>query len=142
MAEDKQIGQLENGGTVQATDKIPVERGTTNAFVTVGTAGTKAATDATKDKVASVNGSTTAGHLAVFTDGLGTVGDGGEPDAIITGAPVLTPPALTTDLIPILRGGQIYLTTIEEVLAAQSPSGGAGQFDFSDTQNSAFTAII
>lgn len=139
---DKTISQLTDGGTVQTGDDIPAVRSGANVKVSVGSAGTRAASDPTKDSVASIDGATTPGHLAVFSDTAGTIEGGGLPSAIITGATVLTPPALTTDYIPIVRGGQIYLTTIEEVLAAQSPSGDGGQYDFSDSQNSAYAAII
>jgi hypothetical protein len=141
MAEDKQIGQLDPGGTVQLADKIPVERGATNVYVAVAPAGTKAVSDASKDTLASVDGATAAGHLAVFTDQSGTVGDGGEPGAVVTDA---TPLALvlTTDLLPVVRGGVIYLATVAAVLGAQPPSGTGGQYDFSDPVNSAYAAII
>jgi hypothetical protein len=139
---DQTISQLTDGGTVQTTDQIPVTRSGSNRRVAIGSAGTKAASDATKDKVASVDGSTTPGHMAVFSDDDGTVEDGGLPSAIITGATLITPPVLTTDYVPIVRGGQIYLTTVEELLNAQAPAGEGGQFDFSDSQNSAYAAII
>ena len=143
MAEtNKFIGELDDGGTIQTGDVIPVERGSANYRVVVGTAGTKAASDAAKDTVASVDGSTTPGHLAVFSDDSGTVEDGGLPGAYLTEAPVVTPPVLTTDFVPIVRGGQVYLTTVEELLAAQPPAGEGGQYDFTDPQNSAYAAII
>ena len=139
---DKTISQLTDGGTVQAGDSIPAVRSGSNVKVAVGSAGTRSASDATKDKVASVNGTTTVGNLAVFTDPNGTVGNGGAPGAIITAATTITPPVLTTDYVPIVRGGQIYLTTVDEILNAQTPSGGGGQYDFSDADNSAYAAII
>lgn len=143
MAEtNKFIGELDDGGTIQAADKIPVERGEENYYAVVGTAGTKAASDATKDKVASVNGTTTIGHLAVFSDEFGTIENGGTPSGGVVNATLITPPVLTTDLVPVIRGGQIYLATVDEILNAQAPSGGGGQFDFSDSQNSAYAAII
>lgn len=148
MAELNQfIGDLPSGGTVRAGDKIPVEREDTpgtpeNFYVTSGTAGTKAASDDDQDTVASVSGSTSAGHLAVFADASGTIGDGGLPGAAVTDATPLTPPVLTTDLVPIIRGGVIYLATVDELLNAQPPAGAGGQFDFSDPANSALAALI
>lgn len=141
------IGDLTPGGTVQAGDKIPVEREVTpgtpdNFYVTTGTAGTKAASDNAADTVASVSGATNAGHLAIFADTAGTIADGGLPAAIITAATLLTPPVLTIDLLPIVRGGQVYLVSVGDLLSAQPPAGEGGQYDFSDSQNSAYAAII
>lgn len=50
---------------------------TSRANLGLGTAATKAASDNTKPVVASVTGSFTVGHLAVFADTAGTVEDGG-----------------------------------------------------------------
>ncbi len=47
------------------------------AFTTVGTAATKAASDAAQSTLASVLGSVTTNHLAVFADTAGTIKDGG-----------------------------------------------------------------
>jgi hypothetical protein len=141
MAEDKTIDQLDDGGIVRVTDSIPVSREGVDVRAVVASAATKAASDATKDALASVNGVTQVGHLAVFSDTGGTIEDGGAVGAIITEATMLTL-ILTTDLIPVVRGGVIYLATVDAVLNAQAPSGGGGQFDFSDPINSAFAAII
>lgn len=46
-----------------------------------GTAAQKNVTDYTKSLVTSVNGATTIGHLAVFSDTVGTIQDGGAPSA-------------------------------------------------------------
>ncbi|MBP3955400.1 hypothetical protein J8F10_08915 [Gemmata sp. G18] len=135
---DTYIGDLPDGGTVQATDDIPVERSAENFRVRVGTAGTKAASDASKDKLASVNGATVVGNLAVFSDEDGTIADGGAPGAIITGATTLSP-VLTTDQTIVIRGGQIYLVTVADLLDAEDPNAG-GQFDFSNPINSALAA--
>jgi hypothetical protein len=109
--------------------------------VTVGTAAAKAASDSSKDTLASVDGATTPGHLAVFSDAEGTVEDGGIPGGVIVNAPLLSP-VLTTDLVPFVRGGQIYLATAAQFLAAQAPPSGEGQYDFSSVDNSAYAAII
>jgi len=137
---DTYIGDLPDGGLVQTGDAIPAERAEENFRVVVGSAAAKAASDATKGNLASVNGATVPGHLAIFADEAGTIGDGGALGGIIADAPLLTPPVLTTDLIPIVRGGQIYLATVDDMLAAQPPAGAGGQFDFSDAQNSAYAA--
>jgi lysophospholipase L1-like esterase len=81
MANDEKISALPSGGSVQASDEIPVVRsvnGTpTNFIVNSGTSASKAASDNTKATLASVSGTTTAGHIAVFADNAGTVSDGG-----------------------------------------------------------------
>ena len=141
MAEDKTISQLDDGGTIRATDAVPASRDGADVRVVVGSAGLKAASDATKDVVAAVNGATQVGHLAVFSDTEGTVEDGGTPGAIITEATVLDL-VLTSDYLVVERGGVVYRATVDAVLNAQSPTGEGGQFDFSDPDNSAYAAII
>jgi hypothetical protein len=141
MAEDKTIPQLDDGGTIQVTDMIPVARDGGDVRVVIAPAGTKGVSDPDQDTVASVNGATVAGHVAVFTDEFGTVGDGGELSAIFTNAPRLDL-VLTTDDLAVLRGNVIYRASIAAVLSARPPAGTGGQYDFSDPVNSAYAAII
>ncbi|WP_020471468.1 hypothetical protein [Zavarzinella formosa] len=141
MAEDKTILELDPGGLIQSGDQIPASRDGADVRVVVNTAGTKAASDDDKDALASVNGTTQIGHVAVFSDTEGTIEDGGAIDAIITGATRLDI-VLTTDDLAIIRGNVIYRASVDAVLNAQPPSGGGGQFDFSDPINSAYAAII
>lgn len=51
--------------------------GSGNLATSLGTAAYKAASDNSKSTVASISGSTTASHLAVFADTAGTIKDGG-----------------------------------------------------------------
>ena len=122
MTTDQTTGQLTDGGTIQSGDIIAVKRGTGNARVTIGTAGTKAVSDATLDTVASVDGPVVASHLAVFADPQGTVRDGGEIGAIITDAAPIDL-LLTTGLVPVLRDGVLYLATVADVQNAETPGG-------------------
>jgi hypothetical protein len=139
MADGKFIGDLDDGGAILATDDIPIERAGADYRVRPGTAAAKAASSAGLDRLASVNGATVVGHVAVFADAQGTVSDGG-PSAV--NAPSLDS-VLTTDFVPVVRGGQLYLVTAAALLAALPPAGtGGGQFDFSDPINSAYAAII
>lgn len=120
MTADQTTGQLPDGGTIRATDTIPVKRGSGNVRVTIGTAGTKAVSDVTKDAVASVDAPIVASHLAVFADTAGTLRDGGENGAIVTDAAPIDL-LLTTGLVPIVRAGVVYLATVADIQNAETP---------------------
>ena len=70
-------------------------------------------------------------------DGTVWVPSGG---ANILGAASLTP-LLTTDLIPIVRGGVIHLATVEDCLGALPPSS-PGSLDFSIAGNSGLLGVL
>lgn len=75
---DYNIGQITGASTVAATGAYADLTGKP----TLGTAAAKAASNNAKASLASVDAATTAGHLAIFTDTAGTVGDGGAPPSI------------------------------------------------------------
>ena len=50
----------------------------------LGSVATKTASDAAKTNAAMVNGATTIGHIAVFSDVNGTIQDGGSPSGTVT----------------------------------------------------------
>lgn len=83
----------------------------------------------------------TDGGAPLTTDGFPVLRDGGNVRVNLDAADALTP-VLTTDQVLVIRSGVIYLATVAAVLDAQAPSGGGGQFDFSDSDNSAYAAII
>jgi len=72
---------LFNSGGTMTTDTAANMR----TKLGLGTAGVKAASDNTKATVASVSGSTAAGHVCTFADTAGTVQDGGALVASVAG---------------------------------------------------------
>lgn len=75
----EKLSQITSGGAIApSTDQlVSVRSGTTDLLVTPGQAAAKSVSDNTKSSVASVNGATTATHVAQFADTSGTVQDGG-----------------------------------------------------------------
>ena len=71
------IPALTDGGAAQAGDAVPIVRNNTSYKAELGTAASKAASNAANPTVSSVSGTTTAGHIAAFSDALGTIQDGG-----------------------------------------------------------------
>ena len=72
------------------------------------------------------------------TDALPVERDAANCKVTLAGSAALAP-LLPTDLVPVVRGGVVYLATVADLLAAAGPGG---QLDFSDPTNSAFAAII
>lgn len=68
-------------------------------------------------------------------NGVAWVASGGA----FTGAPALTP-VFTTDTIPVMRGGSVYLASIADCLAALSGAG--GRLNFSIAGNSGLTGVL
>lgn len=77
----------------------------------LGTAATKTASDNSKTNVAMVNGATTIGHLAVFSDVNGTVQDGGPPATAIFNAAANGRITLTSGL-PVTPSNVTAATTV------------------------------
>lgn len=71
----------------------------------------------------------------------GPPGPTGSVLAELSAAPVLSPVYLT-DYVPVLSNGVLYRSTVASLLAALSPPGNGGQYDFSDPINSAFAALM
>ena len=64
-------------GTIETGDTIVGLRADTNVQFAAGSAASLAASDPSKTNVASVDGITTSGHVAIFSDTNGTIEDGG-----------------------------------------------------------------
>lgn len=104
-------------------------------LVGLGTAAYKVASDNSKASVASVSGSITAGHVAVFSDTAGTIEDGGAPSVDLpTGFPfdwlLDTPPAGA-----LVRDGSSLSTTTYAALFAiigYNYGGSGGSFSLPD----------
>lgn len=80
----------------------------------------------------------TPAQIIVQMEGIqGPPGAAGES---IIGAPLLGS-VLTSDLVPIVRGGSIYLATVASVLAAGGVTPPAGQLNFSINSNSMYLGI-
>jgi hypothetical protein len=74
----------------------------------LGTVATKTASDASKTYAVMLNAAPTVGHLAIFTDVNGTVGDGGLPSGV-------SPNSLADGRLTLTTGVPV---TISDVLAA------------------------
>src|SRR5262245_1604420 len=117
----------------------------------LGTAATKTASDNTKTIVSMVNGATTVGHTAIFSDITGTIEDGGVPLSLIltglangrltlsSGVPVTTSDVtaattlyftpFTGNQIALFDGVSVWTTSTFTDLSIQVPGTGTTMYD-------------
>lgn len=160
-------GTVNAGAMYAIVEPLPAHFGVDtlsfNAMITsgLGTAATKAASDNTKSSVASVSGSTTAGHILEAADTAGTVADGGlAANKVLTSS--ITTPDVSIDLVSfdvtvgqaaLAAGGSVTLQassgskqykirTLELESGGTNFSGGGGDRDGQVTDGTTVYSVI